>query len=197
MISYERAKPSPEKRTVPAQTFAHLPVKETIVIEPDEVKAEPQAFEKIGEERTFEVDVVPPKLFKREIVRPKYQRKAEPSEAPVVAPRQREWCRAATPRPDCSRGLRSPSTSITPHFFVWSRCRHGGARPCLAKAWSSGFASPLTRSSRFINICSLACSREVTCRPTIIPSPGLSKERYVGDAGREGVLLSLSAGRFG
>ena len=85
-ISYERTKPSGEKRTVPAQTFAHLPVKETIVIEPEEVKANPQAFEKIGEERTFEVDVVPPKLFKREIVRPKYQRKAVPSEAPIVAP---------------------------------------------------------------------------------------------------------------
>lgn len=85
-ITYERAKPGAQKRTVAAQTFAHLPVKETVVIEPAEVKAEPQAFEKIGEERTFEVDVVPPKLFKREIVRPKYQRKAEPSEAPVVAP---------------------------------------------------------------------------------------------------------------
>jgi len=39
-----------------------------VEILPEEVKVEPAAFEKIGEERTFEVDNVPPKLFKREIV---------------------------------------------------------------------------------------------------------------------------------
>ena len=85
-IAYERAGPTGGKRTVPAATFALLPVKETIVIEPEAVKAEPDAYEKIGEERTFEVDVVPPQLFKREIVRPKYQRKADKTQAPVVAP---------------------------------------------------------------------------------------------------------------
>ena len=84
--TYERTKPTGEKRSVPAATFAHLPVKETIVIEPEAVQAEPAAYEKIGEERTFEVDVVPPQLFKREIVRPKYQRKQDKTEAPVVAP---------------------------------------------------------------------------------------------------------------
>ena len=85
-ITYERTQPTGEKRRVPAQTFAHLPVKETLVIEPEAVKAEPAAYEKIGEERTFEVDVVPPQLFKREIVRPKYRRKADKTAAPVVAP---------------------------------------------------------------------------------------------------------------
>lgn len=85
VVTYERRKPAPAKRTTPAEAFAKLPVKETIEIVPDEVKREPAAFDKIGEERTFEVDVVPPKLFKREIVRPKFQRKAERSEAPVIA----------------------------------------------------------------------------------------------------------------
>ena len=84
-VTYERIKSSGEKRPLPAQTFAHLPVKETVVIEPEEVKAEPDAFERIGEERTFEVEVVPPQLFKREIVRPKYQRRADKTQAPVVA----------------------------------------------------------------------------------------------------------------
>jgi transposase len=84
-ISYERAAPRTEPRTAPAASFAHLPVQETVVIEPPAVQAEPAAFERIGEERTFEIDVVPPRLFKREIVRPKYQRKAVPTEAPVVA----------------------------------------------------------------------------------------------------------------
>lgn len=85
-VSYERRKPAPARRTASAESFAKLPVKETVEIVPDEVKAEPAAFEKIGEERTFEVDVVPPRLFKREIVRPKYRRKAERTEPPVIAP---------------------------------------------------------------------------------------------------------------
>lgn len=83
-VSYERSPAKP--RRDPAEAFAKLPVQETIVIEPEEVKAAPEAYEKIGEERTFEVDVTPPKLFKREFVRPKYRAKAEPARAPVVAP---------------------------------------------------------------------------------------------------------------
>jgi len=86
VITYERLKASGEKRPIPAQTFAKLPVKETVEIIPEEVKAAPEAFVKIGEERTFEVDIVPPKLFKREIVRPKYRRKEDRSEAPLIAP---------------------------------------------------------------------------------------------------------------
>lgn len=69
LVQYERREKAREKRPVPAETFAHLPVRETVEILPDEVKAEPEAYEKIGEEKTFEVDVTPPKLFKRELVR--------------------------------------------------------------------------------------------------------------------------------
>jgi transposase len=83
-VSYERQPAKP--RRDPAEAFAKLPVQETVVIEPVEVKAEPEAFEKISEERSFEVDVTPPRLFKREFVRPKYRRKAEPMRPPVVAP---------------------------------------------------------------------------------------------------------------
>lgn len=83
-VSYERQPAKP--RRDPAEAFAKLPVQETIVIEPTEVQAEPEAFERISEERTFEVDVTPPRLFKREFVRPKYRRKAEPARPPVVAP---------------------------------------------------------------------------------------------------------------
>ena len=85
LISYERAR-AVEKRPVAAEVFAKLPVKETVVIEPEEVKAQPEDFEQIGEERTFEVDVVPPQLFKREIIRPKYRVKADRMQPPVVAP---------------------------------------------------------------------------------------------------------------
>jgi transposase len=84
-ITYERRAPR-EKVPTPAEKFAHLPVKETVVIEPEEVKGDPDAFEQIGEERTFEVDIVPPQLFKREIVRPKYRSKVDRSRPPVLAP---------------------------------------------------------------------------------------------------------------
>ena len=83
-ITYERNKPKP--RSTPAQRFENLPVKDTVVIEPDEVQADPDLYERIGEETTFEVDITPPKLFKREIVRPKYRHKIARSRPPVIAP---------------------------------------------------------------------------------------------------------------
>ena len=85
-ITYERpAGPAP-KRTLPAESFAHLPVQETVVVEPPAVQADPSLYERIGEERSFEVDVVPPKLFKREIVRPKYRHRLDRNRAPLLAP---------------------------------------------------------------------------------------------------------------
>jgi len=90
-ISYERRVSQPAARTMPAENFAHLPVRESIEIIPEEVQAEPEAYERIGEERTFEVDVVPPQLFKREFVRPKFRHRHDREAAPVVAP--------APPRP--------------------------------------------------------------------------------------------------
>ena len=85
-ITYERpAGPAP-KRTLPAESFAHLPVKETVEIVPEAVRAAPELYEKIGEERTFEVDVVPPQLFKREIVRPKFRHCLDRNRAPLLAP---------------------------------------------------------------------------------------------------------------
>ena len=84
-ITYERAKGPAVPRPLPAENFAHLPVKETVVIEPVAVQADPTLYERIGEERTFEVDVIPPQLFKREIVRPKYRHRLDRSRAPLAA----------------------------------------------------------------------------------------------------------------
>ena len=84
-ITYERTQGPASRRTLPAENFAHLPVKETVVIEPAAVQADPTLYERIGEERTFEVDVIPPQLFKREIVRPKYRHRLDRSRAPLVA----------------------------------------------------------------------------------------------------------------
>lgn len=90
-VSYERRAPAPEKRAAPAELYAKLPVAETVVIEPAEVRASPEAYERIGEERTFEVEITPPALTKREIVRPKYRAKHDRAQPPVIAP--------APPRP--------------------------------------------------------------------------------------------------
>jgi transposase len=84
-ITYERTKGAKTPRALPAETFAKLPVKETITIEPPAVQADPTLYEKIGEERTFEVDVTPPKLFKREFIRPKYRHRLDRNRPPVVA----------------------------------------------------------------------------------------------------------------
>ena len=90
-VTYERRTPEPEKRPIPAKVFKDLPVVETIELLPEEVQAEPEAFERISEEATFEVDLIGPKLVKRVIVRPKFRRKADRSQPPVIAP--------ALPRP--------------------------------------------------------------------------------------------------
>lgn len=84
-VSYERSAVR-EKRPLPAEIFAKLPVQETRTIIPQEVLARPEAFKQIGQESTFEIDVQPPKLVKREIVRPKFQEIADKAAAPVVAP---------------------------------------------------------------------------------------------------------------
>ena len=90
-VTYERRTPAPEKRPIPAEVFKDLPVVETVELLPEEVQAEPEAFERISEEATFEVDLIGPKLVKRVIVRPKFRRKADRSQPPVIAP--------ALPRP--------------------------------------------------------------------------------------------------
>ncbi len=85
VISYQR--PSPAKpRPTPAEQFKDLPVDETVEIVPDEVKANPEMFERIGQEETFEIDIIPPRLLKRRLVRPKFRHRLNRSLPPVVAP---------------------------------------------------------------------------------------------------------------
>jgi transposase len=85
-VAYERSTAPREKRTLPGENFAHLPVKETVEIVPEPVREDPSIYEKIGEERTFEVDVIPPQLFKREIVRPKFKHLLDRNRAPLLSP---------------------------------------------------------------------------------------------------------------
>ena len=83
-ISYERGKP--EKRRKRDELYGNLPVDEERIVEPEEVLADPASYERIGEEETFEVKIVPPRFSRRRIVRPKYRKIGDRSKAPVVAP---------------------------------------------------------------------------------------------------------------
>ncbi len=58
---------------------------EDIQVDPDEVKADPQSYKRIGEEVTEELDLIPPKYFRRRYIRGKYVRKDDRSQPPVIA----------------------------------------------------------------------------------------------------------------
>jgi transposase len=64
---------------------------------PAEVKQCPDAWRRIGEEITEQIDFEPGRFLKLRIVRPKYVRKDHPFAAPVIAPLQtlQERCIAA------------------------------------------------------------------------------------------------------
>jgi len=62
----------------------HLPIIEEIVV-PEEVKAEPQAWRRIGEEVSQRLDFEPARFFRRHIVRPKYVRRSDSDAVPVIA----------------------------------------------------------------------------------------------------------------
>jgi transposase len=83
----EEPKP-PEKRGAHRSRITgleNLPVETSEVI-PDLVAADPDAFERIGEEVTELLDIVPARFFKRHIVRPKFRRKTRCHLPPIVAP---------------------------------------------------------------------------------------------------------------
>lgn len=56
------------------------------VIEPEEVKENPEAFRFIGEEVTEMLDYRPAKFYRHQIVRRKFVRRQEPDLAPIIAP---------------------------------------------------------------------------------------------------------------
>jgi len=84
VITYERTKPG--KRKSREETYQNLPVLEEKVFEPEEVKADPDSYERIGQEETFEIKVDPPKFYRCKIIRTKYRKKNDKSQPPVVAP---------------------------------------------------------------------------------------------------------------
>jgi hypothetical protein len=85
-IKYTRTIAQREKATLPAPTFDHLPIRETLVLLPEEVKKNPNDYVQISEEKTFELDVDPPSFYRREIKRPKFCAKDDKSLPPLLAP---------------------------------------------------------------------------------------------------------------
>ena len=67
-----------------ARVPEHLPAVDE-VIEPEEVKADPQAWRPIGEEVTEQLDYSPARYFRRRIIRKKYVKRNAPLQAPVIA----------------------------------------------------------------------------------------------------------------
>ena len=110
-VSYERTKAKKPRRSAEEQ-FEALPVAETVELVPAQVKAQPERYKQIGEERTFEVDITPPKLFKREIVRPKFKLIDDRDAPPVIEP--------ALPRP----AVCSYASAGLMAYVVWSKYLH-------------------------------------------------------------------------
>ncbi len=82
MPSPERAPARPARKTrVPED----LPVVEE-VLEPAVVSAAPQAWRRIGEEVTEELDYEPGRFLRRRLVRPRYVHRLDKDAAPVIAP---------------------------------------------------------------------------------------------------------------
>lgn len=63
----------------------NVPLEEEEVIVPTPVKACPEAWRRIGEEVTDELDYRPARFFRRRITRPKFVRRADPEAAPITA----------------------------------------------------------------------------------------------------------------
>lgn len=63
----------------------NLPVKE-VMLDPDEVKAEPEQWRLMGQEVSDQLDYEPARFCKRRLIRRKYVRRDQPFAPPVIAP---------------------------------------------------------------------------------------------------------------
>jgi transposase len=63
----------------------NLPVGEEIIVDPQEVQADPRAWRQMGEEVTEQLDYTPARFSRRRIIRRKYVKRDAPHQAPVIA----------------------------------------------------------------------------------------------------------------
>lgn len=91
----------------------NLPVEEEQTIDPEPVKACPEAWRCIGEEISEQLDFRPGHFFRRRIIPRKYVRRADPEAAPIIAP---------LPPKLVERGIAAPG--LLAHVAVSKFCDH-------------------------------------------------------------------------
>jgi transposase len=106
----ERAERSRKERT--ARLPENLPVIEE-VLDPEPVKAQPEAWRLIGQEISEQLDYEPGRFLRRRVVRRKYVHKTNPDAAPVIAP---------LPERLLDRSL--PAPGLLAHIVVGKYCDH-------------------------------------------------------------------------
>ena len=74
-----------KRKGLDARVPKDLPT-ETVIIDPDEVKANPELYKKIGEVRTEKLDVTPTRFFRTVTIRNKFKKRDDRSVAPLIAP---------------------------------------------------------------------------------------------------------------
>jgi len=112
-VAAPKAKPAkPSEGQSKPRLPENLPVVEE-VIDPDAVKAEPQAWRYIGQEVTEQLDYEPGRFLRRRTIRRKYVHKLDHDRAPVVAP---------LPESLQERGLAAPG--LLAHVLVSKYCDH-------------------------------------------------------------------------
>jgi transposase len=82
-------KPQAPRTTKPKKTTPRLPEDipvEMVIIDPEEVKENPENFRKIGEEVSEELDLIPQRYILRKTVRNKYVDKCDKDRPPIVSP---------------------------------------------------------------------------------------------------------------
>jgi len=85
-IGPHQRKKKQNKRTTRAELFEDLPVSQEEVIIPDEVKANPDQYKEISEERSVEIIVQPPVFSQKVTIRKKYIRIGRKDLPPIIAP---------------------------------------------------------------------------------------------------------------
>ncbi len=103
--------PSARKQRV-ARLPEHLPVVEE-VLDPEPVKAQPEAWRLIGQEVSEQLDYEPGRFLRRRLVRRKYVARTNPDEAPLMA---------ALPERLLDRSL--PAPGLLAHIVVAKYCDH-------------------------------------------------------------------------
>ena len=155
-ITYERSQQKKEPRVTPAETFAHLPVTETIEIVPESVQQDPDLYERIGEERTFEIDVVAPKMVKREIVRPKFRHRLDRNRAPLLAAAPAR----VVPGGYASAGLIAwiVISKYVDHLPLYRQEQ-------MSKRWGAAHSKPSACMSASFTLNISVCQKQASCLP--------------------------------